>query len=238
MNDQETVIVTCGITKGDVPLQFQWFFNGEKVQSLKLGVIISNGKRSSQLTIESVSHQNQGNYTCVVQNEAGIVNHTAPLYVNGIYDRPRLISPLLFILVAPIIKPFDFGAEPANDQEAIMVICSVTKGDMPFVIQWYFNGQAVRTGRRGIVLLNTKRSSQISIESVSHENQGNYTCVVKNEAGVMNYTATLFVNGIIAEMHFNIFLLINFSCSSHQTLRIRRRARERPRNSHRNVHRH
>lgn len=91
--------------------------------------------------------------------------------------------------------PFDFGTEPVNDQEMVVVICTATKGDMPLDIQWYFNGSPVTSGGSGVVLSNTKRTSQLAIESVTHRNQGNYTCVVKNNAGSINHTAELYVNG-------------------------------------------
>lgn len=93
--------------------------------------------------------------------------------------------------------PFEFGEEPVNAQEMVLVTCTVSKGDLPLKIEWYFNGNIVKSGNNGVNLMNTKRTSQLSIESVTHQNQGNYTCVVKNEAGFMNHTAELFVNGII-----------------------------------------
>lgn len=83
-----------------------------------------------------------------------------------------------------------------NDQEMLLATCAVTKGDLPLTITWYFNSQKINSGDRGVSLVNTKRSSQLNIESVSHTNQGNYSCVVKNEAGSVNHTAQLFVNGI------------------------------------------
>lgn len=81
----------------------------------------------------------------------------------------------------------------------VLATCAVSKGDLPLTITWYFNGKRVNSGDIGINLVNMKRSSQLNIDSVSHENQGNYTCVVKNEAGTMNHTAELFVNGIFVK---------------------------------------
>lgn len=98
--------------------------------------------------------------------------------------------------------PFEFGEEPVNAQEMVLVTCTVSKGDLPLKIEWYFNENIVKSGNNGVNLLNTKRTSQLSIESVTHQNQGNYTCVVKNEAGIMNHTAELFVNGINIEVPF------------------------------------
>lgn len=79
----------------------------------------------------------------------------------------------------------------------VLVTCAVSKGDLPLTIEWYFNGKPVKTGDIGINLVNNKRSSQLNIDSVTHQNQGNYTCVVKNEAGSLNYSAELYVNGIL-----------------------------------------
>ncbi|CAK1540555.1 unnamed protein product [Leptosia nina] len=178
VNDQEMVVAMCTVSKGDLPLTIQWFFNGSPLKSETNGVLLTNSKRTSQLTIESVTHHNQGNYTCFVKNQAGSVNHTAVLYVN----------------VPPQIIPFEFGEETVNALEMVLVTCTVSKGDLPLLIEWYFNGNKVKSGDIGISLMNTKRTSQLSIESVTHQNQGNYSCVVKNQAGVMNHTSQLFVN--------------------------------------------
>lgn len=101
----------------------------------------------------------------------------------------------VLILVVPQVLPFDFGNEPVNDQETVVVVCTASKGDLPLDIQWLFNGEPLKTGDSSVVLSSFKRNSQLSIESVSHQNQGNYTCIVKNGAGTVNHTATLYVNG-------------------------------------------
>lgn len=99
--------------------------------------------------------------------------------------------------------PFDFGNEPVNDQEMVVVICTVSKGDLPLDIKWYFNGNPILTGVNGVLLTSGKRTSQLTIESVTHHNQGNYSCVVTNKAGGTNHTSTLFVNGIFFKKLLN-----------------------------------
>ncbi|GBP44660.1 Hemicentin-2 [Eumeta japonica] len=188
-NDGELIVVICTVSKGDLPFDIQWYFNGGKLDPVGNGVLITNSKRTSQLTIESVNHRHQGNYTCVVKNSVAFVNHTAELFVN----------------VPPQIIPFEFGEQPFNDQEMVLVTCAVAKGDMPLNIRWFFKEQEVHNNKNGVSLVNTKRSSQLSIESVSHQNQGNYTCVVANAAGATNHTAQLFVNvaPVIAPFEFD-----------------------------------
>lgn len=77
------VLVTCTVSKGDLPIEISWFRGDERIVNGQHGVSVSTSKRSSQLSIESVAHDNQGVYTCTVKNIAGSVNHSAELTVNG-----------------------------------------------------------------------------------------------------------------------------------------------------------
>lgn len=122
------------------------------------------------------------------------------LYINCV--RACFAKPFPFA-VPPQIMPFEFGEEPVNAQEMVLVTCTVSKGDLPLKIQWYFNGKSIKSGEIGVNLANTKRTSQLSIESVTHENQGNYSCVVNNDAGNTNHTAQLYVNGINSLFELN-----------------------------------
>jgi hypothetical protein len=94
--------------------------------------------------------------------------------------------------------PFDFGDDPVNALDMVSVTCTVNKGDLPMKIIWTKDNSEILHGEDGIVIMSTsKRTSQLNIESVSHDNQGVYSCLVKNEAGIANYSAKLVVNGII-----------------------------------------
>ncbi|CAB3223434.1 unnamed protein product [Arctia plantaginis] len=186
LNAGDTVSLTCTVGKGDLPLTIHWQLNNQTLNSGNGIFINRNGKRISVLSIENVQHEHIGNYTCIAENEAGRSSHSAILNVN----------------VPPQIKHFEFGDGPVNAQEMVLVTCAVSKGDLPLKIEWYFNGNSVKSGEIGINLVNTRRSSQLNIDSVSHQNQGNYTCVVKNAAGAMNYTAQLFVNVAPVITHF------------------------------------
>lgn len=75
---------TCTVSAGDYPLEFSWFFDGEKIIDPDARELsISTNKRRSWLEIEAVSAQHTGTYTCTVSNEAGATSHSTILIVNG-----------------------------------------------------------------------------------------------------------------------------------------------------------
>uniref|UniRef100_A0A1Y1LY72 Ig-like domain-containing protein n=1 Tax=Photinus pyralis TaxID=7054 RepID=A0A1Y1LY72_PHOPY len=84
MNAGDTVSAQCTITKGDLPVQIEWYLNGNTI-SEQDGILTSYiGKRLSILSIESVQYNHIGEYTCGVRNPAGSTNYTTYLNVNGI----------------------------------------------------------------------------------------------------------------------------------------------------------
>lgn len=91
--------------------------------------------------------------------------------------------------------PFTFGEEPLEASTSSTVQCSVTTGDLPLRIEWLFNNRSINTLDDVIVAKISKRASALSIESVTAQHVGNYTCVGSNDAGNTSFTAQLFVNG-------------------------------------------
>lgn len=75
--------VTCSVLKGDAPIKFSWIFNGKKIYTNDGVLITSGGQRISLLSIDSVRSRHAGNYTCIAENLAGVVQHTSELFVNG-----------------------------------------------------------------------------------------------------------------------------------------------------------
>lgn len=79
--------------------------------------------------------------------------------------------------------------------ETAQVTCSVSTGDQPLDISWRFEGQTV-SGVPGVSATKVgKKTSVLLIDPVAAEHRGNYTCTVKNPAGVVNFTAALYING-------------------------------------------
>lgn len=86
LNAGDTASLLCIVTKGDFPLEIEWLFNNEVIDPTKVDIVISdNGKRTKQLTIDSVSARHAGEYTCIASNIAGSTSRSAQLVVNGIF---------------------------------------------------------------------------------------------------------------------------------------------------------
>ncbi|KAG5309252.1 DSCL protein, partial [Acromyrmex insinuator] len=179
----EQVSAMCSILKGDLPIEIRWSLNGEIITRLNHpDVIITNtGKKTSVLTIESVTARHAGEYSCVASNLVGSVSRSAVLSVN----------------VSPQIAPISFGEEPVNAGDLVSVQCVVTKGDFPLEITWIFDSRPIQSYHGDVIVSDTgKRVKQLIIESVAARHAGEYTCVASNAAGSTSYSTMLNVNVI------------------------------------------
>lgn len=100
--------------------------------------------------------------------------------------------------VPPLIVPFNFGEVPSNPGDAVVVNCVATKGDLPLEISWTFSSETVDSSLHRDIMTTPlgPRASVLTINSVSANHQGNYTCIVQNAAGRAEHAATLVVNGM------------------------------------------
>ncbi|KPI92824.1 Down syndrome cell adhesion molecule-like protein CG42256 [Papilio xuthus] len=177
MNSGQVVTAPCSVIEGDHPLRLRWLFDGEPIKP-RSGITGFNiGERSAILSINSVTHEHAGNYTCVAENEAGFHSHTSTLIIN----------------VPPNILPFTFGEKPANVGEYLQAACTINFGDLPLTITWMFNGQAISLRNNDYTITNSKRSSLLIVESVDAKHAGSYTCIGENRAGRSTYSADLIV---------------------------------------------
>lgn len=87
LNLDDSVMASCSITKGDMPLNIYWTFNSSD-HAINLttndGIVISrNNPKFSILAIESVKARHRGNYTCFASNKGGVAQYSAYLAING-----------------------------------------------------------------------------------------------------------------------------------------------------------
>lgn len=78
----ESVQMMCHISKGDIPLEVYWEFNGQTL-SRELGTFTKVGERSSVLMLPSVTGAHSGNYTCIAKNRAGVAFYSTILKITG-----------------------------------------------------------------------------------------------------------------------------------------------------------
>lgn len=97
----------------------------------------------------------------------------------------------------PVIVPFALGDKPAHMDQFLSMSCVISDGDLPLNIFWTFNNQPITSDMDVSVSKLGKRSSVLSIDSVSGHHAGNYTCHGKNGAGSTTYSTELKVIGAL-----------------------------------------
>lgn len=108
-NSGESMSATCSVSAGDYPLDFNWFFNGEKIlDSESREITISTNKRRSWLEIDAVRAHHAGSYTCSVSNEAGATSHSTPLIVNGNSETKNIFFYFTILKVQKLSKITSF----------------------------------------------------------------------------------------------------------------------------------
>ncbi|XP_077985299.1 cell adhesion molecule DSCAM-like [Glandiceps talaboti] len=149
----------------------------------KNGVLLPTNLRQHVFTngtfiIESTEKgRDEGEYTCAARNPQG---------------QGSKKKVFITVKVPPEITPFEFP-EMLRQGERTQAPCVVSTGDMPITITWKKDGGPIPQGI-GITITHTAGfSSTLSIGDVSPHHEGNYTCVVKNDAAQVTYTSELVV---------------------------------------------
>lgn len=97
--------------------------------------------------------------------------------------------------VSPKIATFTFGDEALNFGESASAQCTISGGDLPMVVKWTLNGEAIPPYLEVSTSKIGKRVNVLTIDSVKGDHAGNYSCVATNQAGSAEYTAPLIVIG-------------------------------------------
>ncbi|XP_053593559.1 cell adhesion molecule Dscam2 isoform X25 [Microplitis demolitor] len=173
----ETLRVTCPVA--GYPIEsIVWERDTRVLPINRKQKVFPNGT----LIIENVErHSDQATYTCVARNAQG-------------YSARGTLE--VQVMVAPQIAPFAIGEEPANWGEQVSAMCSVLKGDQPIEIRWSLNGEPItRQNHPDIIITRTgKKISLLSIDAVTAQHAGEYSCEASNQAGSTSHSATLSVN--------------------------------------------
>lgn len=89
INLDDSVMVSCSIIKGDLPINIWWKFQ-ENEDSLSYNltsndgvVIMRTSLKISMVAIDAVKSRHRGNYTCFAQNKGGSTQFSTYLAMNG-----------------------------------------------------------------------------------------------------------------------------------------------------------
>ena len=81
-NQNQVVRLNCALVQGTQPLNFEWYFNGQKLENNNKTTIKIRDD-SADLIIRSLSVEDLGDYKCTVSNTYGEDTQKVSLYTNG-----------------------------------------------------------------------------------------------------------------------------------------------------------
>ncbi|XP_042228251.1 LOW QUALITY PROTEIN: Down syndrome cell adhesion molecule-like protein Dscam2 [Homarus americanus] len=185
------VAVQCVAVKGDPPVTLTWLHDGVQATSTPGVTVTPLGQFVLALVIERLRSQHAGNYTCQASSPAAIVSHSATLRVHGNYHAHSCPTIPPSLAVPPSIKPFDFGSLVSGMRTT--VTCDVQMGDPPMTLMWLRDGHVLSPSVDLQISQHDTFSSSLVLTHVRPHHAGNYTCVARNEAREVRYTAQLLV---------------------------------------------
>lgn len=101
--------------------------------------------------------------------------------------------------VGPKIKPFVFPSDLEEGMRSV-VVCAVLSGDPPITIHWLKDGSEIPLDLDAKIDQIDDFTSILNFRSAGPHHNGNYTCVARNPATMVNHTATMVVNGKLEEL--------------------------------------
>ncbi|GFU20647.1 down syndrome cell adhesion molecule-like protein 1 [Nephila pilipes] len=162
----------CTLRSGDRPLEFQWLKDGEKIIPDSNMDIQSVRDTSSILSIETVTSQSSGNYTCIVKNSFGSDRYTANLAVS---------APPVWLK-----EPTDVVTK---EGDSIVITCQAIGVPQP-TITWttvkltHLNqGKIIENSSELSTFMKYDSSGKLSISKVDASMKGSYTCIADNGFG-------------------------------------------------------
>ncbi|KAI5693336.1 hypothetical protein M8J75_013991 [Diaphorina citri] len=181
LREGQRVALTCQILEGDLPLSFEWKKDGKLIQGVSSYGNIQGGSSvgssivirrvdefTSSLVIEKIHSVHSGNYTCLVNNNAGQDEASVQLTVNV---PPRWT-----------FEPLDQNIKAGYD---ITLHCQAEGYPKPSITWKKAMGVEATEYKDFSYESNVRQHGNGSLEfrSVAKLNQGHYLCEAKNNIG-------------------------------------------------------
>ncbi|XP_066603211.1 cell adhesion molecule Dscam2-like isoform X2 [Prorops nasuta] len=162
--------------------------------AIKLPTNMRQRVANGTLFIDTIqSKADHGIYTCTARNKNSITSQ-------------RTVE--VRVLVPPRISPFYFGSGVMEGMRT-QLMCTTSQGDQPFNITWLMDDKPIQVrvddtatdqsnsaieANAGIQISDYPPfSSILTINSVSARHSGNYTCQIRNVAGLAEHSTSLLV---------------------------------------------
>ncbi|KAK7590722.1 hypothetical protein V9T40_002335 [Parthenolecanium corni] len=183
----DTVRFQCSVT-GDPPPSTSWDKNNVPISSSD-HILVQEQNDLRILEISNVSHDDEGLYRIVVENDYGQVVATVRLDIISHRNRQRTG-------VANRSYEKHFGRHPigkvANADGTCAISCNIPNSSTNSSATWYKNGEALN-GKENIISKHCDSGFQLHFNNLSMDDSGVYTCILENCGGKTRCSAELIV---------------------------------------------
>ncbi|XP_054272557.1 hemicentin-1-like [Macrosteles quadrilineatus] len=161
--------VLCAAIGNPVP-QTTWSRDGRPLQSPRMFT-----SEQGELFIREAEKDDEGNYTCTVENTFGKATYSVNVKITGI--------------VSPRLMP---GSLPRSTKvlngRSVQLLCPVLAGNPPPTRQWFKDGALLDNYYSYLKIGN---DGSLLLANVSSVHKGSYECVVSNVGGRDSFTTTV-----------------------------------------------
>ncbi|XP_026207189.1 myosin light chain kinase, smooth muscle-like isoform X2 [Anabas testudineus] len=205
-----------GVITGSRPMTISWFHNGERLRGKNTS--FRNGVAS--LFLNGCSSENEGMYTCIVENSAGQRSSSAVLHVTGAAaaEFPKLTNNELHgeksrscedtqLSSASEEKsrhkdgmgqgPLYFLNPPDHIEVQVgkqaQLRCEFRSSSLPVASCWIYNKNKVVEAGPRISVRSSETQSTVAISQACPHDTGSYTIIVRNQKCSAQHTVSLSV---------------------------------------------
>ncbi|MEQ2265898.1 hypothetical protein XENORESO_014293 [Xenotaenia resolanae] len=132
-------------------------------------------ENNGTLKLSNVQQVDAGEYNCKVMVQPNKMES------QSVHVRVR---------VPPYIQPFEFQRFTIGQR--VFIPCVVMSGDRPLDITWQKDGRPIPASL-GVTVDNIDFTSSLRINNLTPDHNGNYTCIARNEAAVVEHQSQLIV---------------------------------------------